>query len=349
MLLGFILVEGLQKCPDLVGIDFAFLVLQRQDLVTVKLHRAGLVGVNMAGGGADHTLKFLQHRGNHDGVGLGAAHQKLHICLLATAGFFDLLCRAGAVGIAAVAGLHLQIGVDQLLQHLGVGTGYVITFKGNHNKTSIFYVFIIDRRIAKGNTNIAKKTEFAIIFLKECAFMKKILIITSSPRKNGNSNALAKEFARGALEAGNTVQTISVADLNMEFCRGCMTCNHTLKCVINDDMKAVLETMKEADVIAFATPVYYYSVSGQLKTFFDRTSPLFAAKYRFTDVYLLATAADEGAEAVAGTETAIMGWIDCYPGTRLVKTVFAGGVDGIGKIAGHKALQEAFETGKSVC
>ena len=178
--------------------------------------------------------------------------------------------------------------------------------------------------------------------------MKKILIITSSPRKNGNSNALAKEFARGALEAGNTVQTISVADLNMEFCRGCMTCNHTLKCVINDDMKTVLETMKEADVIAFATPVYYYSVSGQLKTFFDRTSPLFAAKYRFTDVYLLATAADEGAEAVAGTKTAIMGWIDCYPGTRLVKTVFAGGVDAVGEIAGHKALQEAFETGKSI-
>ena len=179
--------------------------------------------------------------------------------------------------------------------------------------------------------------------------MKKIVIIASSPRKNGNSNALVKEFARGALEAGNAVETIFVADLKMEFCRGCMTCNHTLRCVINDDMKAVLETMRNADMIVFATPVYYYSVSGQLKTFFDRTSPLFAANYQFTDVYLLATAADEGAEAVAGTQTAVMGWIDCYPGTRLVKTVFAGGVDAIGEIAGHKALREAYETGKSIC
>ena len=178
--------------------------------------------------------------------------------------------------------------------------------------------------------------------------MKKIVIVSSSPRKQGNSNALVKEFARGAQEAGNTVQTVSVGDLHMEFCRGCMTCNHTLKCVIDDDMKTVLEEIRTADVIVFATPVYYYSVSGQLKTFFDRTSPLFAAKYQFKDIYLLATAADEGDEAVAGTKAAMMGWIDCYPGTRLVKTVFAGGVDAVGEIAGHKALQEAYETGKAI-
>lgn len=178
--------------------------------------------------------------------------------------------------------------------------------------------------------------------------MKKIVIIASSPRKNGNSNALVKEFARGAEEAGNTVQTVFLGDIQMEFCRGCMTCNQTRKCVIKDDVREVLETMKTADVIVFATPIYYYSVSGQLKTFFDRTSPLFADKYQFTDVYLLATAAEDEEETVAGTKTAMMGWIDCYPGTRLVKTVFAGGVDAIGEIEGHTALQQAYETGKNV-
>lgn len=178
--------------------------------------------------------------------------------------------------------------------------------------------------------------------------MKIIAIIASSPRKNGNSNALVKEFARGAEEAGNTVQTVFLGDIQMEFCRGCMTCNQTRKCVIKDDVREVLETMKTADVIVFATPVYYYSVSGQLKTFFDRTSPLFADKYQFTDVYLLATAAEDEEETVAGTKTAMMGWIDCYPGTRLVKTVFAGGVDAIGEIEGHTALQQAYETGKNV-
>lgn len=178
--------------------------------------------------------------------------------------------------------------------------------------------------------------------------MKKIIVIASSPRKQGNSNALVKEFVRGAEEAGNMVETVFVSDLKMDFCRGCMTCNHTLKCVIDDDMKTVLETMRTADVIVFTTPVYYYSVSGQLKTFFDRTSPLFADKYQFTDVYLLATASEDEAETVVGTKTAVMGWLDCYPGTRLVKTVFAGGVDAIGDIASHKALKEAYETGKNV-
>ena len=178
--------------------------------------------------------------------------------------------------------------------------------------------------------------------------MKNIVIIASSPRKNGNSNALVKEFVRGAQAAGNTVQTIYLAGKKMDFCCGCMTCNQTLKCVISDDVKEILETMQTADVVVFATPIYYYSVSGQLKTFFDRTSPLFAAKYQFRDIYLLATAADEGEETTRGTIEAVDGWIDCYPGTRLVKTIFAGGVDAIGDIKGHKALEEAYETGANI-
>lgn len=178
--------------------------------------------------------------------------------------------------------------------------------------------------------------------------MKHIIIITSSPRKKGNSNALAEEFAKGALEGGNTVETVSVAAIHMEFCRGCMVCNRTNRCVISDDVAAVLAKMEKADVLVFATPVYYYSVSGQLKTFFDRTSPLFTAKYNFRDVYLLAAAAEDEPETVAGTVKALQGWLDCYPGTRLAGTVFAGGVDNIGDISGHKALQEAYRTGKQI-
>lgn len=178
--------------------------------------------------------------------------------------------------------------------------------------------------------------------------MKKVVVIASSPRKNGNSNAIVRAFVRGAEEAGHRVEVVSLVDKNMEFCRGCMVCNETNKCVIRDDVEEILDKMQGADVIVFATPVYYYCVSGQLKTFFDRTSPLFNAKYQFTDVYLLASAAENLQETVAGTERAVMGWIDCFPGTRLVKTVFAGGVDAVGDIEGHKALQEAYETGKSI-
>ena len=178
--------------------------------------------------------------------------------------------------------------------------------------------------------------------------MKHILILTSSPRKKGNSNTLAEKFARGARDGGNTVETVSVAQMHMEFCRGCMVCNQTNRCVISDDVAEVLAKMAKADVLVFATPVYYYSVSGQLKTFFDRTSPLFTAKYNFRDVYLLASAAENEPETVEGTVKAMQGWLDCYPGTRLAGTVFAGGVDNVGDIAGHKALQEAYHAGKSI-
>ena len=178
--------------------------------------------------------------------------------------------------------------------------------------------------------------------------MKNIVVIAASPRKNGNSNALVAEFVRGAREAGNVVEVVALAGKKMEFCCGCMTCNQTLKCVISDDVKEILEKMQQADVVVFATPIYYYSICGQLKTFFDRSSPLFAAKYRFRDIYLLATAADNETDTVKGTVSALQGWIDCYPGTRLVKTVFAGGVDAIGDIKGHKALIDAYETGKSI-
>ena len=178
--------------------------------------------------------------------------------------------------------------------------------------------------------------------------MKRIVVIASSPRKNGNSNALVREFERGATEAGNSIETVYLMGKKMQFCCGCMTCNQILQCVLQDDVKEILEKMQHADIIVFATPVYYYSVSGQLKTFFDRTSPLFAAEYCFRDIYLLATAAEDAPDTFKGTIEAVQGWIDCYPNTRLAKTVLAGGVDAIGDISGHKALQDAYEAGKSI-
>lgn len=104
--------------------------------------------------------------------------------------------------------------------------------------------------------------------------------------------------------------------------------------------------MLNADVIAFATPVYYYSVCGQLKTLLDRANPLYPSDYKFRDIYLLATAAENEAETVKGTETAIQGWIDCFEKAELVKTIFAGGVDKPGEINELFALKEAYEAGK---
>ncbi len=178
--------------------------------------------------------------------------------------------------------------------------------------------------------------------------MKKILIVSSSFRKNGNSEMLVKEFEKGAKEAGSAVEVVSLRDLNIGFCRGCLACQKSGKCVIRDDAEALAEKMKNANALVFATPVYYYSVSGQLKTMLDRMNPIYGSDYKFTDVYLLATAAEDEESAVEGTVTAVQGWIDCFDRANLKAVVFAGGVNGVGDIAGHKKLAMAYETGKRV-
>lgn len=177
---------------------------------------------------------------------------------------------------------------------------------------------------------------------------KKVLIISTSFRKNGNSDRLAKAFSQGAENSGNTVEMIRLADQTIGFCRGCLACQKTQKCVIRDDANTIAEKMRTADVIVFATPIYYYEMSGQMKTLLDRANPLYSTDYSFREIFLLTTAADteEGtdARAINGLE----GWIACFPKARLAGTVFAGGVNGIGEIEGHEALNKAYEMGKSI-
>ena len=134
--------------------------------------------------------------------------------------------------------------------------------------------------------------------------MKKVLIISSSLRRGSNSDALAEAFARGAAEAGNEVEHVSLKGKDLRFCMGCLACQKTQKCVIADDAPAIVEKMYAADAIAFATPIYYYELSGQLKTLLDRSNPLYTTDYHFRDIYLLTSAAEDEpqvpARAVAG-------------------------------------------------
>ena len=177
---------------------------------------------------------------------------------------------------------------------------------------------------------------------------KNVLIISSSPRKGGNSEALAAAFAKGAQEAGNQVETVYLREKQYGLCKGCLACQKLGRCVIKDDAVAIAAKMHDADVLVFATPVYYYSVSGQLKTMLDRANPLFDSDYAFTKAYLLAAAAEDGEETVEGTIKAVQGWVDCFERCELAGTVFAGGVNGVGDIAGHPALEKAYQMGKEV-
>ncbi len=177
---------------------------------------------------------------------------------------------------------------------------------------------------------------------------KNVLIITSSLRPGSNSDALAAAFADGARAAGNAVETVSLKGKSIGFCVGCLSCQKTQTCVIRDDAVALAEKVKNADVVVFATPVYYYGPSGLLKTFLDRCNPLYPSDYAFREVYFLVTAAEADDSAMDGPVKAMAGWVDCFEKARLAGMVFGGGVDAPGGMEGHPAMKEAYEMGKRV-
>lgn len=177
---------------------------------------------------------------------------------------------------------------------------------------------------------------------------KNVIVISTSMREGGNSDIMANEFARGASDAGHQVEVVSLHNKTINFCIGCLACQKNGKCVFNDDADKIVQKMLNADVVVFATPVYFYEMTGQMKTLLDRTNPLFASNYQFKDIYLLMSAADSDKSAMDGTKQGVQGWVDCYSNAKLKGTVFAGGVTGVGDIRGHKAIDESYLMGKSI-
>ena len=106
--------------------------------------------------------------------------------------------------------------------------------------------------------------------------------------------------------------------------------------------------MKTADVLVFATPVYYYEMSGQMKTMIDRANSLYDSDYKFTDIYMLTTAAEDEPEVPNRAIGGLTGWIDCFDRAHLSGSVFAGGVNESGTIKGHSALKKAYEMGNCI-
>jgi multimeric flavodoxin WrbA len=110
---------------------------------------------------------------------------------------------------------------------------------------------------------------------------KNILVITSSLRKNSNSSLLASSLTKGAMNKGNNIEVLSLIGKKIGFCHGCLACQTSHQCVIKDDMTSINEKMKKADTLVFATPIYYYEMSGLLKTLLDRANPLYDTDYSF--------------------------------------------------------------------
>ena len=169
---------------------------------------------------------------------------------------------------------------------------------------------------------------------------KNVLVISSSLRVTSNSAVLAHEIVRGATDAGNNAEFLSLAEKDLNFCIGCMACQKSHRCVINDDASAIAEKVKYSDVLVFTTPIYYYEMSGQLKTMLDRMNPIYGDDYRFREIYLVCTAADDDPQTPERAVNGIKGWISCFDKAEFRDILFCGGVDQPGEVMSRRDYME---------
>ena len=176
---------------------------------------------------------------------------------------------------------------------------------------------------------------------------KKVLIISSTPRKGGNSDILCDAFAEGAREAGNDIEKVRIADLNIGYCTGCYACQKTGKCAIKDDSQSVIDKMMAAEVIVLSSPVYFYSISAQLKALIDRTVVIYPQLTNKKYYYIL-TMAETNRKMFDLVLAPLRGFLACYEGSEECGMVCADGVYEKGTVNGTKFIAEARDLGKSV-
>lgn len=177
---------------------------------------------------------------------------------------------------------------------------------------------------------------------------KKVLILSGSPRKGGNSDTLCDEFMRGAKEAGNDVEKIRISERKIGYCRACYYCQKSGgKCIIDDDMGEIMQKIIDADVIVLSSPVYFYSIDAQLKTVIDRTVARWT-EVKDKEFYYIATSADASRGSQERTIECFRGYADCVEGAVERGIIYGTGVYQIGEISGSPALKEAYEMGKGV-
>ena len=176
---------------------------------------------------------------------------------------------------------------------------------------------------------------------------KKVLILSGSPRKNGNSDILCDEFARGAADAGHEVEKIRIAEKKIGYCHACYACRGTGVCTIKDDMAEIMQKMIDCDVMVLASPVYFYSIDAQLKAVIDRSVARWT-EVKDKEFYYIVTAADGEKEAADTTIACFRGYADCVEGAKEMGVVYGMGTYEKGEVKGTVAMTEAYEMGRRV-
>lgn len=176
---------------------------------------------------------------------------------------------------------------------------------------------------------------------------KKVLILSSSPRKVGNSNLLCEQFIMGAQEAGHQAEKVSFSDKKINYCTGCGYCFDNKRCSQKDDMAEILEKMIAFDVIVMATPVYFYTMCGQMKTLIDRSCA------RYTEIsnkefYFIITAAVKNNKAMERTIEEFRGFTSCLNNPKEKGIIYGTGAWNIGDIKKSNAMKKAFEMGNNL-
>lgn len=176
---------------------------------------------------------------------------------------------------------------------------------------------------------------------------KKVLILSGSPRKGGNSDLLCDKFMCGAIEAGHKVEKIRIQEKNVAPCMACYACRETGVCAIKDDMAEIMEKIIACDVMVLASPVYFYSIDAQLKAVIDRTVCGWT-RVKNKEMYYIMTAADEDKSSMDTTLACFRGYADCVEGAIEKGVIYGTGVYTKGEIKDKPVMEEAYNMGKLV-
>lgn len=153
-----------------------------------------------------------------------------------------------------------------------------------------------------------------------------ILSVLASPRNQGNTAILLKKYLEGVEDFTSQVQieTIYLQSKNIQYCTGCNTCQKSSKsqCVLKDDMQDIYKSVEKADILVFATPVYVFNMTGQLKTFLDRLHAVDYNTLLNKKIVLLTTYGDTS-EVDAGVQNIVqsIAMLSQYLGMKFIQNL----------------------------
>ena len=176
----------------------------------------------------------------------------------------------------------------------------------------------------------------------------RIVVLSGSPRRNGNTDMLVDSFVRGA-SVDNKVEVIRVADLNVSPCTGCEKCKTSegIVCSMVDDMSRVYDSLSRADMLVLASPVYFYGITAQLKTVIDRLHTPVRRTYPIRKMGILLVGASELPQVFDSILVQYQLTLD-YFDLEDMGRILVRGVRGKGEIEGNPALEDAYRMGLSL-